>query len=73
MAITTKDVRVNGYPPLDVILAHFDALPLLVQAITRVAPSELNAWDLARNFERKPVLLHAVSKYAEEVLNPVEA
>lgn len=74
MTITTKDVRVNGYPPLDIILAHFDALPVLLETLRRFdpTPEAMADWEAAKNILRPPVLLHAVSRRAEEILNPVE-
>lgn len=65
--LTTKDIRINGYPPLDVILAHFDALPILIQGAD---PQALYKWDVARNVERGAVSIRPVSKRAEDLLNP---
>lgn len=44
MPLTTKDVRVNGYPPLDEILAYFDAIPALLEACREHCPQVVEQW-----------------------------
>jgi hypothetical protein len=52
MALTTKDLRVNGYPPLDVIMAHYDAIPVLVDALRRMGALDvLEQWERTRNVD----------------------
>lgn len=73
MILTTKNVRVNGYPPLDVVLAHFDAIPVLITALRAAALQEaLDAWDLARNVPRTQSVLQPMSAAAENFLNHVD-
>lgn len=79
MSLTTRNVRVNGYPPLDVVLAHFDAIPILINALRLASLQDvLEAWDLARNAPRSQSVLQPISKASENILNaddalPVEA
>jgi hypothetical protein len=71
MPLTTKDIRVNGYPPLDVVLAYFDAIPVLLEACKQHSPNTLDDWLAHLNVE--PIatrVLHPVTPKAEQVLNP---
>lgn len=70
--LTTKDVRINGYPPIDEILAYFDALPVLLDALRRSTPEIQALWEAAIGVRRAPIALRPVSPKAEKVLNPVE-
>jgi len=69
--ITTKDVRVNGYPPLDVVLAYFDALPALLRRLKQLAPGEsFTEWEELRAAPRRPLRIEPISRHADKLLNP---
>lgn len=68
--LTTKDIRVNGYPSLHIVLAHFDAMPVLIEALKRVEPAALAEWDRLRQLDREPIRLVPISHDGELVLNP---
>lgn len=68
--LTTKDIRVNGYPSLHVVLAHFDALPVLIEALKRVEPDALLEWDRLRQLDREPIRIVPISHDGEQILNP---
>lgn len=72
MALTTKDLRINGYPSLDIIMAHFEALPLLVEAVRRTDPEVLALWDTARGMLRPPRTLVPVTRAGERCFDLME-
>lgn len=42
-----SDIKIEGYPDLNVILAHFNAIPVLISHL-RDRPSALHEWDMLR-------------------------
>lgn len=69
MPLMTKDVRVQGYPPLDLILSHFDSLPVLIQAVKQHCPEVLAEWDKLRNLGRPPTDLVPATRSGELALH----
>lgn len=68
--LTTRDIRVNGYPPLDEVLAHFDAIPVLIEACKLHSPETLEQW--AGMLRESCIIareLQAVTKKAEKLLD----
>lgn len=66
--LTTQDVRVNGYPPLDVVLAFYDSVPALVRLVRQYAPDDLTVIEQARNSGRMPAAIEPVSSRAAALL-----
>lgn len=68
--LTTKDIRVNGYPPLDEILLLFDALPLLVQACKKHSPQVVK--EVAARIKQPTVArnIQPITPRAVRVLEP---
>lgn len=69
MKLTTQDIRINGYPPLDTILAHFDAMPVLVASLRALDPVAFALWDIARQAPRPAYHLLPVSRRAEKAFD----
>jgi hypothetical protein len=41
--------RINGYPDMRVIIAHYDSIPILIEAVRQHCPPQILAtWDAAR-------------------------
>jgi hypothetical protein len=42
--------RINGYPDMRVVIAHYDSIPILIEAVRQHCPPQVLAdWDAARN------------------------
>lgn len=44
-------IKLEGYPPLEVILAHYNAIPILIQALIKTDHATLATWDKAREIK----------------------
>lgn len=67
-------VRVNGYPELETILAFYDSIPVLLDAVRRHCPEELAKWEEACRIERPERLIQTIRpvpvEYNEDRASP---
>lgn len=68
--LKTNDVRIQGYPPIEIILSHYAAIPILLRAVKEHCPEVLVAWDEARTTLQKPCALVPATRTGEATLYP---